>query len=52
MIVVWIPLFVCVLGLVVYIVSAVPKVAEVGRLMFAIGLFVTLFEIPGHIIGH
>jgi Na+/phosphate symporter len=45
MIVVYLPLLICLLGLILYFVSdpSKPKWMEVGRLMFAIGLFVFLF---------
>jgi len=39
------PLLVAVVGLVVYALSTNPKAAEVGRLAFATGLLVTLFDL-------
>lgn len=42
MIVAYVPLLVAILGLLLYALSAQPKVAECGRLMFACGVLVTL----------
>lgn len=36
------PLIVCIVGLLIYILSATPKIAEVGRLMFWVGLLAML----------
>ncbi len=45
------PLLVCILGLVVYLVNVTNgKVAEVGRLMFAVGLLVALIEFATKVI--
>jgi len=41
-------LLVCLLGLVVYALASNPKASELGRLMFACGLLVTLFLVGGH----
>lgn len=43
-----VPLVVAIIGLLVYALSANPKVAELGRLAFACGLLVTLFAMAGH----
>lgn len=42
------PLLICVIGLLVYALSANPKVAELGRIAFAFGLLVTLWQYAGH----
>jgi len=39
------PLLVSLIGLVVYALSTNPKAGEVGRLAFATGLLVTLFDL-------
>lgn len=41
-IVILIPLLVCIVGLLMYALSANVKLQEIGRLMFACGLLVTL----------
>jgi Na+/phosphate symporter len=41
-----IPIVVCVLGLVLYLLASNPKAQEVGRLMFFCGLLVVLFAAP------
>ena len=38
-----IPLLVCIIGMLVYALSANPKVCEMGRIAFGCGLLVTLF---------
>lgn len=42
-----IPVIMCLVGLVVYILSANPKAAELGRITFSCGLLVTLLHIGG-----
>lgn len=42
MLIIILPLLVCLVGLLVYALSANPKVAELGRIMFACGLLLTL----------
>jgi hypothetical protein len=37
------PLLVCLVGLVVYLIAKDGKIAEVGRCMFWVGLLVTLY---------
>lgn len=41
---------VCLVGLVIYLAATNPKVAEVGRIMFAFGLLVGLLGV--HELGH
>lgn len=36
------PVVICVVGLLMYMLSANPKVADVGKIMFGVGLLVTL----------
>lgn len=45
--IIFMPLLVCIVGLLVYILSTQGKVAEVGRLMFLAGLLAFLFGSPG-----
>jgi hypothetical protein len=37
------PLFVCLVGLLMYALCVNPKLADIGRIMFAVGLFVVVF---------
>jgi hypothetical protein len=49
MVVIYLPLLVCIIGLIVYLLSAHAKAQELGRLSFAIGLLVFLWLIgAGH----
>ena len=50
MIVIWLPLLVCLVGLLMYLLASPqhPKVATIGLHMFWVGLFVTLLALPGH----
>jgi len=41
---IYLPLFVAIVGLVIYAISSNPKAAEVGRIMFAFGLLVFLLH--------
>jgi hypothetical protein len=43
-----IPVLVALAGALLYGLAANPKVAEIGRLMFACGLLVFLFGVAGH----
>jgi hypothetical protein len=45
-----IPLLVCIVGLIVYALSANAKVAELGRLAYAAGLLVTLFVVATKVV--
>lgn len=47
MIVTWLPLLVCVAGLLTY--AFVPKAAELGKIAFAVGLLVVMLHASG---GH
>lgn len=48
-IIAFIPLFVCIIGLIVYLISVRnPKVTECGRIMFMMGLLVTLATWASH----
>jgi hypothetical protein len=47
MIVATIPLAVCLVGLLLYVLASNPKVAEVGRLMFFAGLLAALLASGG-----
>ncbi len=44
------PVLVCLLGLLIYALSANPKVSELGRLSFAVGLIVALWQLSGHVL--
>lgn len=52
MVVPWLSLIVCVLGLLCYALSTNGKVQELGRLAYAIGLLVFLFDFGGRIALH
>ena len=47
----WYPFIVCVAGLAIYFLAkpTQAKFAEVGRIMFAFGLLVTLLRLPEHV---
>jgi hypothetical protein len=42
-------LLVAIVGLLAYVLAANAKVAEIGRLAFACGLLVTLFDVATHV---
>jgi len=44
--IIFLPLLVCVIGLLIYILSVQPKVSECGRLMFWVGLLAFLLTSP------
>lgn len=44
------PVIICVVGLIMYMISGNPKLVEVGRMMFWVGLLVTLMS-SGAIMG-
>ncbi len=46
MVIVFLPLVVCIVGLLMYALSANPKLVEIGRLMFLAGLLALLFQGP------
>ena len=48
---IFLPLLICVLGLLVYALAANPKVQELGRLSFFAGLLVFLLQIGEHIVS-
>lgn len=43
---IYLPLLICILGALIYALCANPKPAELGRLMFWVGLLVWLFKGP------
>lgn len=45
------PLLICIIGLVVYALAANPKVAELGRLSFWVGLLVFLLHFGADSLG-
>lgn len=45
-----VPLLVALIGLVTYALATNAKIAEIGRLAYACGLLVTLFEIATHVV--
>lgn len=49
MITIWIPLFVMLLGAIVYLVAAPAKPAELARITFWVGLFFVVWWSTGHI---
>lgn len=48
---IYLSLLLSVVGLLMYALSANPKLVEIGRLMFACGLLAFLLTIPGHLVG-
>jgi len=44
----WIPLIVCLVGLLIAVLSDNGKVVEIGKAMFWTGLLVTLFVLSSH----
>jgi len=42
------PLLFAVVGVLLYALSSNPKIVEIGRLMFACGLLVSLYAVAGH----
>ncbi len=44
------PLLVCIVGLLAYALASNGKVQELGRLSFACGLLVTLWELAGRVL--
>ena len=44
--VVLLPIIICVVGLIMYMIATNPKVAEVGRMMFWTGLLATMLSSP------
>jgi hypothetical protein len=46
MVVIFLPLLVCIIGLFIYLVAAPPKVVECGRMMFWVGLLAFLLTSP------
>ena len=45
-----IPLLAAIVGLLVYVLAANPKVIEVGRALMWCGLLVTLFAVASHVV--
>jgi hypothetical protein len=45
MLIATVPILVAIVGLLMYVLAGNPKVAEIGRIMFAAGLLVALFAI-------
>jgi Na+/phosphate symporter len=44
------PALICLAGLVVYVLAANPKAAEIGRLMFGCGLLVVCLVLAGRMV--
>jgi hypothetical protein len=49
--IIFLPLLVAVIGLLVYALSANPKVQELGRIAYFCGLFVFLLQAGGHLVS-
>jgi Na+/phosphate symporter len=45
MVIAYLPLLIALIGVLMYALSANPKVVEIGRIMFWTGLLVTLFSV-------
>ncbi len=50
MMTVLLPLLVCILGLLAYALATNGKIQEVGRLAYAVGLLVTLWQFAGRVL--
>jgi Na+/phosphate symporter len=50
MIIAYIPLVMALIGLVVYLVAVNPKAAELGRILFAAGMLVTMLAMAQHVL--
>ena len=48
---VFLPLLIALIGLVVYLVTANPKVAELARLAYAVGLLAFLLQVSGQVVS-
>lgn len=46
----YVPLFVAIIGLIMYFAATNPKVQEVGRIMFAFGLLATLLPLANKMV--
>ena len=49
--VILIPALVCLIGLLMYALCVNGKLAEIGRIMFAFGLLITLMQLPTHAVN-
>ena len=49
--IIYLSLLVCVIGALVYALSANPKLQEMGRLAFGCGLLAFLITAPGHLVS-
>lgn len=49
--VIWLSLLVAVLGAFVYALSSNAKLAELGRISFAMGLLAFLLQLPAHMVN-
>ena len=47
---IYLSLLIAIVGLLMYALSANPKLVEIGRLMFACGLLAFLLTAPGHML--
>lgn len=48
---IYLPLLVCIIGLVIYALTTNAKASELGRIMFAFGLLVSLFQVAGEVLA-
>ncbi len=48
---IFLPLLVCVIGVLVYALSANPKLQEMGRLAYFAGLWVFLIQVGSHMVS-
>jgi SpoU rRNA methylase family enzyme len=49
--IIFLSLLVCVIGLLVYALSSNGKVAEMGRIAYAMGLLAFLLQVPAHLVS-
>jgi hypothetical protein len=50
--IIYLPLLVAIIGLLMYVLAANPKVVEIGRILFWTGTLAFLLGGAGHLIGH
>jgi|HubBroStandDraft_5_1064220.scaffolds.fasta_scaffold103739_2 hypothetical protein len=50
MLIILVPLLVCVVGCLIYALSANPKLSEMGRILFMVGAFWTVDRVSGSVV--
>jgi hypothetical protein len=44
----YLPLFVCIVGLLIWALASNPKISEAGKIAYGCGLLAFLFQVAGH----